>query len=184
MKSFGNTDGEGSAEGGKNESANTNLLNMKRLSYPTYNLHENEEKTVLPPFMECPEVSMSRLDTAAKFGEVVRGLRKPGHHIPGPTKNPNCPCDHCRSYFEMQGEIRKEQKKELEKAVLADWEGMEERPAMTGAGRARALSLGQLDSHSRASSGGSPGRVWRSRRQQQLQTNNLNISSDNFKYEV
>lgn len=85
---------------GKAYQENSNLLNMKRLSFPTFNLHEEEK--VLPPFMEYSTATQSRLDTAAKFGAVVRGFRKPGHHIPGPTKNPSCPCDHCRMHFETK----------------------------------------------------------------------------------
>lgn len=141
---------------------------MKRLSYPSYNLHENEEKQLLPPFMDYPDATMaSRLDTAAKFGEVVRGLRKPGHHIPGPTKNPSCPCDHCRNFFEakmmMGSKVAESDDREKNEG--------QELEANSGIGRARALSLGQMDGSGR---GGGPGRVWR------RQNNNLNncISSD------
>lgn len=140
---------------------------MKRLSYPSYNLHENEDKQLLPPFMDYPDASMaSRFDTAAKFGEVVRGLRKPGHHIPGPTKNPSCPCDHCRSFFEMKMTVGS-------KMVEGDDRENDEGPELegnTGFGRARALSLGQMDGSGR---GGGPGRIWR-------RQNNLNncISSE------
>lgn len=79
---------------------NSNLLKMKRFSVPSFNLCEEEKAH--PPFMELSSVTQlqSRLDAAAKFGDVVRSLKKPGHHIPGPTKNPSCPCDHCRLYFE------------------------------------------------------------------------------------
>lgn len=142
---------------------------MKRLSYPSYNLHENEEKQLLPPFMDYPDATMaSRLDTAAKFGEVVRGLRKPGHHIPGPTKNPSCPCDHCRNFFEakmmMGSKVAESDDREKNEG--------QELEANSGIGRARALSLGQMDGSGRG--GGGPGRVWR------RQNNNLNncISSD------
>lgn len=77
----------------------SNLMAMKRLSFPNCNLHDNNKLT--PPFMK-PTIgnhnNYSHLGTATKFGPVVKGLKKPGHHIPGPARNPQwCTCDHCIS---------------------------------------------------------------------------------------
>lgn len=102
----------------------SNLMTMKRLSFPNYNLTQDNKLT--PPFMEPPLLNhnnYSHFGTAAtKFGPVIKGLRKPGHHIPGPARNPHCTCDHCRRYFEKQQE-----------------------PEI---GRARAFSLGNANSFS------------------------------------
>lgn len=35
---------------------------------------------------------------ASRFGSVVTSTRKPGHHV-GPTKNPNCQCEHCQRWL-------------------------------------------------------------------------------------
>lgn len=35
---------------------------------------------------------------ASRFGQVINVFKKPGHHK-GPTKNPDCCCDHCKRYF-------------------------------------------------------------------------------------
>jgi len=71
---------------------------------------ENCEEQVIPPFLSTAyhnegissnwNTTDSHLGTATKFGTVVKGFRKPGHHIPGPPKNPSCPCLHCKIYFE------------------------------------------------------------------------------------
>ncbi|XP_059483392.1 uncharacterized protein LOC132201327 [Neocloeon triangulifer] len=37
-----------------------------------------------------------------RFGPIVGSLKKPGTHS-GPSKNPDCPCDHCRSFYEETG---------------------------------------------------------------------------------
>jgi hypothetical protein len=36
---------------------------------------------------------------AEKFGPIVGSLKKPGNHI-GPSKNPECGCEHCRRFYE------------------------------------------------------------------------------------
>lgn len=145
MRNLCFTEGEGEDRNlvGKVDGINSNLLNMKRLSYPSYNLYENEEK-VIPPFMDYGDVPTSMMDAASKFGGVVRGLRRPGHHIPGPTKNPSCPCDHCISYFEKKDGERRDQFRP---------EGCEEFNIEKRCGlRSRALSLGQIDRSSPATS--------------------------------
>lgn len=38
------------------------------------------------------------LQKASRFGSVVTSTRKPGHHV-GPTKNPNCQCEHCQRWL-------------------------------------------------------------------------------------
>lgn len=38
---------------------------------------------------------------AQKFGTVIRGLKKPGHHV-GPAKNPDCQCEYCRRWFNQR----------------------------------------------------------------------------------
>lgn len=51
---------------------------------------------------------------ASKFGAVISAFRKPGHHI-GPSKNPTCSCEHCRSYFENEARGRSSSLSELER---------------------------------------------------------------------
>ncbi|KAG5885035.1 hypothetical protein JTB14_018631 [Gonioctena quinquepunctata] len=50
------------------------------------------------PFTILPGKYTESRFIAKKFGPVINGYRKPGHHV-GPAKNPSCSCDHCRSYF-------------------------------------------------------------------------------------
>lgn len=38
------------------------------------------------------------LQKATRFGSVVTSSKKPGHHV-GPTKNPNCQCEHCQRWL-------------------------------------------------------------------------------------
>ncbi|XP_076286125.1 uncharacterized protein LOC143211900 [Lasioglossum baleicum] len=54
---------------------------------------------VTSPFMTPQGERTDHIIKASIFGRVVNAFRKPGHHI-GPSKNPNCSCDHCRRYFE------------------------------------------------------------------------------------
>lgn len=54
------------------------------------------------PFTIQPGIYTDQRSIARKFGNVVDTFRKPGHHV-GPAKNPDCPCDHCRNYFEKLG---------------------------------------------------------------------------------
>jgi hypothetical protein len=84
-------------------------VNIKRMSFPNTNATD-EEMGLLAPFMGCGSVpsNYSYLDTATKFGPVVKGFKKPGHHIPGPVRNPHCPCHHCRRYFENQKTVKEE----------------------------------------------------------------------------
>jgi hypothetical protein len=108
----------------------SNLMTMKRLSFPNYNLTNKNNKST-PPFMghtAFAHTYFSHLDTATKFGPVVKGLRKPGHHIPGPARNPHCPCDHCRQHFYT------------------------EEPTLFDGGRSRAFSLSNADHLSSCSS--------------------------------
>jgi len=83
--------------------------NLKRMSFPNAN---NNEMGVLAPFMgtgtDCGSNNSNNfnLDTASKFGPVVKSFKKPGHHIPGPARNPHCPCHHCRHYFESQDTLQ------------------------------------------------------------------------------
>ncbi|XP_076649459.1 uncharacterized protein LOC143357107 [Halictus rubicundus] len=54
---------------------------------------------VTSPFMTPQGERTDHIIKASIFGRVVNAFRKPGHHV-GPSKNPNCSCDHCRRYFE------------------------------------------------------------------------------------
>lgn len=54
------------------------------------------------PFMIVPGIFTDQRKIAKKFGEIVNVYKKPGHHV-GPAKNPDCLCDHCRSYFQKFG---------------------------------------------------------------------------------
>ncbi|XP_055836724.1 rho GTPase-activating protein gacU [Episyrphus balteatus] len=45
------------------------------------------------------------LQKAQKFGQVMGTVRKPGHHV-GPTKNPNCLCEHCQRWMAERFQIR------------------------------------------------------------------------------
>jgi hypothetical protein len=38
------------------------------------------------------------MDVLEKFGTIVGSFRKPGHHV-GPSKNADCLCDNCKSFF-------------------------------------------------------------------------------------
>ncbi|CAG7837284.1 unnamed protein product [Allacma fusca] len=125
------------------EKESTNLIRMKRLSIPNANLLEGvsvDER--LPPFMSTSSNSYdvdqgdTLLLTASKFGSVVKGFKKPGHHIVGPAKNPDCPCQHCRFHFESKE---------------CNWKGDTSAP---GQNRARAFSLSHVDSLSNSSLGG------------------------------
>lgn len=42
--------------------------------------------------------SSNRKLVTEKFGDIVSSLRKPGHHV-GPSKNADCLCDNCTSFF-------------------------------------------------------------------------------------
>jgi hypothetical protein len=56
-------------------------------------------KTPPPKFCSKP-VDVVKL--TKKFGPMVGSLKKPGTHT-GPSKNPDCPCDHCRSFYDDPG---------------------------------------------------------------------------------
>ena len=89
------------------ERDSTNLVQMKRLSIPNANLLDGMSLEDLlssgrDPLMSEDEAGETLLMAASKFGRVKKGLKKPGHHIVGPAKNPDCPCEHCRYYFEQK----------------------------------------------------------------------------------
>lgn len=44
------------------------------------------------------------LQKASRFGSVVTSTRKPGHHV-GPTKNPNCQCEHCQRWLSTRFKV-------------------------------------------------------------------------------
>lgn len=83
------------------------LLRSKRQAF---SFHEAEDfgKQRIPPFLPMELLGESsngstldsHLEAATKFGSMVKSFRKPGHHIPGPPKNPSCPCNHCKAYFQ------------------------------------------------------------------------------------
>jgi len=91
----------------------TNLISMKRLSLPSGDLSRDDN--ALPPFASSSGVDSdskhstpnSYLATANIFGSVVKGFKKPGHHIVGPAKNPLCPCYHCREHFLERASVDK-----------------------------------------------------------------------------
>ncbi|XP_017881467.1 flocculation protein FLO11 [Ceratina calcarata] len=56
---------------------------------------------VTSPFMTPQGERTDHILKASIFGKVVNAFRKPGHHI-GPSKNPSCSCEHCRSHFEKE----------------------------------------------------------------------------------
>lgn len=56
---------------------------------------------VTSPFMTPQGERTDHILKASIFGRVVNAFRKPGHHI-GPSKNPSCSCEHCRSHFEKE----------------------------------------------------------------------------------
>lgn len=56
----------------------------------------------------CPFISgytREYLLKAQKFGTVIRGMKKPGHHV-GPAKNPDCQCEYCRRWFSQRSYSR------------------------------------------------------------------------------
>lgn len=55
--------------------------------------------TITSPFTDIPGKRTDQLSKAEKFGTIVGTFRKPGHHV-GPSKNPECACEHCRKYYE------------------------------------------------------------------------------------
>lgn len=58
--------------------------------------------SVTSPFTNIPGKRTDQLSKAEKFGKIVGTLLKPGHHV-GPSKNPECACEHCRKYYEDSG---------------------------------------------------------------------------------
>lgn len=62
----------------------------------------NFDPTLRAPFMIVPGKFTDQRKIAKKFGQIVNVFKKPGHHV-GPAKNPDCMCDHCRSYFQRHG---------------------------------------------------------------------------------
>jgi protein kinase N len=58
--------------------------------------------TITSPFTNVPGKRTDQLSKAEKFGTIVGTFRKPGHHV-GPSKNPECACEHCRKYYEDSG---------------------------------------------------------------------------------
>ncbi|XP_063240798.1 uncharacterized protein LOC134541307 isoform X2 [Bacillus rossius redtenbacheri] len=83
-------------------------------------LHKHVRRTIGPfgsrsPSPPPPKVNSSvtspfsvfgkttnQLLMARKFGNIVGAFRKPGHHV-GPSKNPECLCEHCRRFYEELG---------------------------------------------------------------------------------
>lgn len=58
--------------------------------------------SVTSPFTNIPGKRTDQLSKAEKFGTIIGTFRKPGHHV-GPSKNPDCACEHCRKYYEDSG---------------------------------------------------------------------------------
>lgn len=58
--------------------------------------------SITSPFTTTLGKQTDQLSKAEKFGRIVGALRKPGHHV-GPSKNPECTCEHCRKYYEETG---------------------------------------------------------------------------------
>lgn len=58
--------------------------------------------TVTSPFTNIPGKRTDQLSKAEKFGTIIGTFRKPGHHV-GPSKNPECACEHCRKYYKDSG---------------------------------------------------------------------------------
>lgn len=58
--------------------------------------------SVTSPFTNIPGKRTDQLSKAEKFGKIVGTFLKPGHHV-GPSKNPECACEHCRKYYEDSG---------------------------------------------------------------------------------
>lgn len=58
--------------------------------------------SVTSPFTNIPGKRTDQLCKAEKFGKIVGTFLKPGHHV-GPSKNPECACEHCRKYYEDSG---------------------------------------------------------------------------------
>ncbi|XP_022195948.2 uncharacterized protein LOC111053385 [Nilaparvata lugens] len=57
------------------------------------------DSVVVSPF--APAVTGAESDflsKARKFGTIVDGFRKPGHHV-GPSKNPDCLCENCQRHY-------------------------------------------------------------------------------------
>ncbi|KAJ8877691.1 hypothetical protein PR048_022146 [Dryococelus australis] len=59
------------------------------------------ESSVTSPFTVFGKTT-NQLLKAQKFGTIVGAFRKPGHHV-GPSKNPDCHCEHCRRFYEETG---------------------------------------------------------------------------------
>lgn len=50
------------------------------------------------PFTQSPGIFTEQRQIARRFGKIIDAYKKPGHHI-GPSKNPDCSCNHCTEYF-------------------------------------------------------------------------------------
>lgn len=71
------------------------------LSSDYYNLYTRSDQ--LCRFI--PGYTREYLLKAQKFGTVIRGIKKPGHHV-GPAKNPDCQCEYCRRWFSQRSYSR------------------------------------------------------------------------------
>lgn len=93
--------------------------------------------TLRAPFMVVPGIFTDQRYVAKRFGSVVDVFRKPGHHV-GPAKNPDCQCDHCRSYFENGGRGRTRSVSEATSSVpWTNWRNVRySQPRDTGMGQA------------------------------------------------
>ncbi|KAF4531921.1 hypothetical protein B566_EDAN000950 [Ephemera danica] len=57
---------------------------------------------ITSPFTTPQGIKTAQQLKAEKFGPIVGSLKKPGNHI-GPSKNPECGCEHCRRFYEDSG---------------------------------------------------------------------------------
>lgn len=78
---------------GSSEPRSLDRLPRKKLSCPI-GYYENMSETSSSLQSNLSGYTSGYLEKARKFGTVITGLRKPGHHI-GPVKNPDCQCEYC-----------------------------------------------------------------------------------------
>ncbi len=85
--------------GNISDSSPSTVISCSRINYSNKFRNRNDSDTISRK-SEIFDAAYSKeyLSLAMKFGSVVTAMRKPGHHT-GPTKNPDCQCEHCKIWF-------------------------------------------------------------------------------------
>jgi protein kinase N len=66
---------------------------------------KSSEASPLPSSTRPGAYSNDHLQLAQRFGNVMRTMRKPGHHV-GPVKNPTCLCETCKRWMLERDQVQ------------------------------------------------------------------------------